>query len=463
MQRRRIRELFASPPLGEELVIEGWLRTRRDSKAGMSFLEVSDGSSQRNLQVIAPAELPEYAGTVLALGTGAAVRVRGRLQESPAAGQPVELLALEVTQVGPAGSTYPLQKKRHSFEYLRTIAHLRPRTNTFGAIGRVRHVLARAIHDYMDDNGFYYLHTPIITTSDAEGAGEAFTVTTLDPATAPKAKGGGADWSQDFFARRAFLTVSGQLEAEAWALALGRVYTFGPTFRAENSNTARHLAEFWMIEPEMAFADLDVNAEVAEGLLKHCLRALFDRCEDELRFFEQFMEPGLMASLEHVIATPFERLSYTEGVRILEKSGRSFEYPVSWGAPLQTEHERYLAEDHLKKPLVLTDYPASFSAFYMRLNEDGRTVRNMDVLVPRVGEIVGGSQREERFDVLRDRIHAAGLDPALYDWYLDLRRWGSAPHAGFGLGFERLLLFATGMKNIRDVIPFPRTPGHADF
>ena len=461
METRRIRELLQSPPLGEEITVRGWVRTRRDSKAGMSFIEVSDGSCQKNLQVIASANLPEYNDVVLNLATGASVEATGVLKESPAAGQPVELDARRVVMHGPADNSFPLQKKRHSFEYLRTISHLRARTNTFAAVARVRHTLAQAIHRFMDENGFFYVHTPIITSSDCEGAGEMFSVTTLDPHKA--VKDGKVQWESDFFARQTYLTVSGQLEAESYALALGRVYTFGPTFRAENSNTARHLAEFWMIEPEMAFADLDVNAEVAEAFLKYQLQALLRERPDELAFFNQHVDDQILASIEFILAHPFARLTYTDAIGILEKAGKSWEYPVKWGTPLQTEHERFLCEEVLKRPVILTDYPSDFSAFYMRLAEDGRTVRNMDVLVPRVGEIIGGSQREERYDVLLERIKHGGLDPELYQWYLDLRRYGTAPHAGFGMGFERMIMFATGMKNIRDVIPFPRTPGNAGF
>ncbi len=461
MDTRRICDLLKQPPIGEELVVKGWVRTRRDSKAGFSFIELSDGSTLKNLQVIAPNTLAGYEDVVLRLGTGASVSVRGLLKESPAAGQPVELEAREITLHGLADASYPLQKKRHSLEFLREIAHLRPRTNTIGAVARVRHTLAQAIHRFMDENGFFYVHTPIITSSDCEGAGEMFGVSTLDPARA--VKDGKVAWEQDFFGRQAYLTVSGQLEAETYALALGRVYTFGPTFRAENSNTARHLAEFWMIEPEIAFADLDVNAEIAEAFIKYQLKTLLEQRREDLEFFNQHIDPGVMSSLEHVLREPFVRMTYTEAVDILTRVGRSWEYPVQWGTPLQSEHERFLTEEHVGKPVILTDYPATFSAFYMRLNEDGRTVRNMDVLVPRVGEIIGGSQREERYDVLLQRMQAAGLDPATYDWYLDLRRFGTVPHAGFGMGFERMIMFATGMKNIRDVIPFPRTPGHAEY
>jgi len=461
MDIRRVCDLLRAPPVGEKLVVKGWVRTRRDSKAGFSFIELSDGSSLKNLQILAPAELAEYQEVVLKLGTGACISARGVLKESPAAGQPVELHASEIILHGGADASYPLQKKRHSFEFLREIAHLRPRTNTFGAVARVRHTLAQAIHRFMDDNGFFYVHTPIITSSDCEGAGEMFGVTTLDPRSC--VRDGKITWDQDFFGRQTYLTVSGQLEAEAYALALGRVYTFGPTFRAENSNTARHLAEFWMIEPEMAFADLDLNAEVAEAFIKHQLRALLEQRHEDLEFFNQHVDPQILASIEHVLAEPFVRMTYTEAVDILLRSGRTFEYPVAWGTPLQSEHERFLTEEHVKKPVVLTDYPATFSAFYMRLNADERTVRNMDVLVPRVGEIIGGSQREERADVLQARIEHAGLNLADYQWYLDLRRYGTVPHAGFGMGFERMIMFATGMKNIRDVIPFPRTPGHAGF
>jgi asparaginyl-tRNA synthetase len=457
-----VREILAREAAGGRVRAQGWLRTARHSK-GVSFLELSDGSCFAGLQVVADPSLRNYESEVLALGTGCAVEVEGDLVESPGKGQRFELRADRVQTVGGVGDDYPLQKKRHSFEFLRTIAHLRPRTNTMGAVLRVRSAASRAVHDFFQSRGFVHLHAPIITTSDAEGAGEMFRVTALDPSQAPRTESGGVDWSRDFFGRAAYLTVSGQLEAEIGALALGRVYTFGPTFRAENSNTSRHLAEFWMIEPEMAFCDLDENAALAEDFLKQVFRRVLEDCPDDMAFFEKRIEPGVIETLEHVVETPFERLTYTDAVDILERSGRAFEFPPAWGRDLQSEHERYLSEEHVKRPVVVTDYPAGIKAFYMYLNDDERTVRAMDVLVPRVGEIVGGSQREHRHDVLRRRLHEQGLPEDDYWWYLDLRRHGSVPHAGFGVGFERLVQFATGMANIRDVVPFPRVPGSAEF
>ena len=449
-----VREIVARPSAGGTARVQGWGKTARHSK-GVSFLEVSDGSSFDGLQVVVPPELDNYEQELRRVGTGWAVDVEGELVDSPGQGQRYELQASRVTVVGSAEDDYPLQKKRHSFEFLRTIAHLRPRTNTIGAVLRVRNAASRAIHGFFQDRGFVWLHTPIITALDAEGAGEMFRVSTL-PA-------GEGDFANDFFGRETFLTVSGQLEAEIGALALGNVYTFGPTFRAENSNTSRHLAEFWMVEPEMAFCDLHGNAEVAEAFLKHVIRAVLEACPDDMAFFDKRIAPGILDNLQHVVDSPFERLTYTEAVEILAGSGKDFEFPVQWGADLQSEHERYLAEEHVKRPVVVTDYPKDIKAFYMYRNDDDRTVRAMDVLVPGVGEIVGGSQREHRRDVLERCMTEAGLSPADYGWYLDLRRHGSVPHAGFGLGFERLVQFVTGMANIRDVIPFPRTPGSAEF
>jgi asparaginyl-tRNA synthetase len=388
--------------------------------------------------------------------------VTGELVESPGKGQRFEIRAEEVELVGSADPDYPLQKKRHSFEFLRTIGHLRPRTNTIAAVMRVRNAAARAIHDFFQERGFLLLHAPVITLADAEGAGEMFRVTSLDPLEPPRSEGG-VDWSRDFFGREAHLTVSAQLEAEIAALALIDVYTFGPTFRAENSNTSRHLAEFWMVEPEMAFCDLDGEVALVESFLKEIFQRVLERCPEDLRFFNDRIDRTVLETLEHVVASPFERISYTEAVSILERSGRSFEFPVRWGADLQSEHERYLTEEYLKKPVVVTDYPREIKAFYMYRNDDGRTVRAMDVLVPRIGEIVGGSQREHRHDVLARAMDEAGLDRGAYWWYLDLRRYGSVPHSGFGLGFERLIQFVTGMANIRDVVPFPRVPGFAEF
>lgn len=442
--------------------VQGWVKTARHGK-GVSFLEIGDGSCMAGIQVVAEPGVDGYEERVLAIRTGCAVDVTGELVESPAQGQRFEIRAESIEVVGSVGDDYPLQKKRASFEFLRTIGHLRLRTNTLGAVARVRHAAGRAIRRFFDERGFLELHTPIITASDAEGAGALFRVTAFDPATAPRTAEGTTDWSRDFFGRPTFLTVSGQLEAEIGALALSKVYTFGPTFRAENSNTSRHLAEFWMVEPEVAFLDLDGDAALAEAFLRAVLGELLERCGEDLRFFDDRIEKGVVAALEHVVATPFERMTYTEAVRRLEASGKAFEFPVAWGADLQSEHERWLAEEHVRRPTIVTNYPRAVKAFYMYLDDDERTVRAMDVLVPRVGEIIGGSQREHRAPVLEQRMREVGLDPAHYDWYFDLRRHGGVPHAGFGLGLERLLLFATGMANIRDVIPFPRTPGSAEL
>jgi asparaginyl-tRNA synthetase len=462
-QSIRVKALLTEGKVGATASVQGWVRTRRDSKGGFSFLEVNDGSCLRNLQVVAKKELPNYESEILKLQTGACVRVHGSVVESPGKGQSVELHAETIEVVGDADASYPLQKKNHSFDYLRTIAHLRPRTNTFGAVMRTRHRLSRAIHEYFSSQGFVWIHTPIITASDAEGAGAMFQVTTLDLKAPPRTDKGDVDWAQDFFGKKTHLTVSGQLEGEIWAMALGDIYTFGPTFRAENSNTTRHLAEFWMVEPEMAFADIVRNMDVAEGFLKWVVQDTLTNCEEDIAFLDQRIQPGLRANLETIVKTPFERMSYTEAVRLLEGAGKPFENPVKWGLPLQTEHERWLTEEKLQKPVILTDYPADIAAFYMRLNDDEKTVRAMDVLVPQLGEIIGGSQREERHDVLAARMQRLGLKTEDYWWYLELRKYGSAPHAGFGLGFERLVLLATGMANIRDVIPFPRYPKHAEF
>jgi asparaginyl-tRNA synthetase len=441
-----VRELLERGEVGAEVEAAGWLRSARHGKE-VSFLDLSDGSCLAGLQVVAGPELANFASEVRQLGTGAAVRAAGTLVASPASGQRVELRAARVELVGDVAPDYPLQKKRHGFEFLRTIAHLRPRTNTLGAVLRVRNVAARAIHAFFQSRGFVWLATPILTAADAEGAGAMFEVA----------------GSEEFFGRKARLTVSGQLEAEIGALALGNVYGFGPTFRAENSNTSRHLAEFWMVEPEMAFCDLDGNVALAEDFLREVLGKILAEAADDMRFFDERIEKGVVATLEHVVASPFERLGYTEAVAILEQSGHAFEFPVRWGADLQSEHERFLTEVHVKRPVVVTDYPAAIKAFYMYANDDGRTVRAMDVLVPRIGEIVGGSQREHRHDALLGRMRALGMDVEALRWYLDLRRFGSVPHAGFGLGFERLIQFATGMANIRDVIPFPRVPGYVEF
>ncbi len=463
----RVRDLLARESAGGEVTVRGWLRSARHGK-DLSFLDLSDGSCLSGIQVVVDPGLPGYEEVVKPLRTGCAIEARGSLADSPGKGQRYELKATAVELLGAVGDDYPLQKKRHSFEFLRTIAHLRPRTNTIAAVLRVRNAAARAIHDFFQQRGFLWLHSPILTLSDAEGAGEMFRVTTLDADAPPRREAGGVDFGADFFGQEAHLTVSGQLEAEIAALAMSRVYTFGPTFRAENSNTSRHLAEFWMVEPEMAFCDLTGNMELAEAFLKSVIRRVLDDCVEDMAFFNQRIEKTVLETLEHIAATPFEHMTYTEAIAVLEGSGRSFEFPVKWGADLQSEHERYLTEEHVGKPVVVTDYPASIKAFYMYLNDDGadperRTVRAMDVLVPRIGEIVGGSQREHREDVLLRRIEAQGLDPERYWWYLELRRHGTVPHAGFGLGFERLVQFMTGMANIRDVIPFPRVPGYAEF
>ncbi len=461
-QRTRVAEVLGRVEPGGEVTVEGWLKTARHAK-GCSFLEVSDGSSLVGIQVVADPELENYQDEVRTLRTGCAVRASGELVASPGKDQRHEIRAHSVRAIGEVGDDYPLQKKRHSFEFLRTLAHLRMRTNTLGAVMRVRDAAARSIRRFFHENGFFELHAPVITGSDCEGAGELFRVTGFDPAQPPLDAEGAVDWSRDFFGRQAYLTVSGQLEAEIGALALSRVFTFGPTFRAENSNTSRHLAEFWMVEPEAAFLDLDGNIELATRFLKSVCADLLEQCPDDLDFFRERIEPKAIETLEQVVSAPFERITYTEAIGILERSGRDFEFPVRWGTDLQSEHERYLTEEHARRPLVVTDYPLGIKPFYMYVNEDERTVRAMDVLVPRIGEIIGGSQREHRLEKLRPRMDDAGLSADEYWWYLELRRHGSVPHAGFGLGFERLLLFATGMANIRDVIPFPRTPGAAEF
>ena len=445
--------------IGTTVTVQGWIRSKRDSKAGFSFLSIHDGSSFDPIQAVAATELPNYQQDILTLSTGCSVTVSGVLTPSEGKGQAVEIQASSVTVHGwiDDPETYPIAKKRHTFEYLRTVAHLRPRTNTFGAITRVRTVLANAIHNYFFDQGFHWINTPLITASDCEGAGELFRVSTLDWVNQPE-----ADFSKDFFGREAFLTVSGQLNVEAYCLAMSKVYTFGPTFRAENSNTSRHLAEFWMVEPEIAFADLSDNAHLAEQLLKHCLKVVLEKCQEDLAFFNARIDSTVMQRLETMVNEPFERMEYTDAIKILEVSGQSFEFPVAWGLDLQSEHERYLTEQHVGRPIVLMNYPKDIKAFYMRLNDDDKTVAAMDVLAPGIGEIVGGSQREERLDVLDARIPDDHMRNSLW-WYRDLRRYGTVPHAGFGLGFERLLNYVTGMDNIRDAIPFPRTPGHADF
>jgi len=449
--------------IGREVILQGWVRTRRDSKGGFSFIELNDGSCLGNIQIIADQSLPNYETEIRHLGTGCSIRVEGVVKASPGTKQPTEVEARQIQVLGWADpETYPLQKKHHSFEFLRTIAHLRSRTNTFGAMARVRNCVSMAIHEFFQSEGFLYVHTPIITPSDCEGAGALFQVTTLNLAAVPK-RDGVVDYSQDFFQRPTYLTVSGQLEAEALACGLGKVYTFGPTFRAENSNTTRHLAEFWMVEPEAAFFELEDNMDLAERFLKHIFRRVLERCEEDMRFFQERIDPQCIENLSHVIEQPFERISYTEAIEILSRADKEFEFPPAWGKDLQSEHERYLTEEYCRKPVIVFDYPKTIKPFYMRVNDDGRTVRAMDVLVPKVGEIIGGSQREERLDVLLERMAEQGLKTENYWWYLELRRFGTVPHSGFGLGLERTLQFVTGMGNIRDVIPFPRTPGNAEF
>jgi len=451
--------------IGTEVSVSGWVRTRRDSKAGFSFINVHDGSCFDAIQVVAPAELENYASEVQKLTTGCAVECRGTLVESAGRGQKYEIQASDVKVIGwvEDPDTYPVQPKRHSFEFLREVAHLRPRTNTFGAVTRVRHATAQAIHRYFSERGFYWINTPIITASDAEGAGDMFRVSTLDLANLPRTEQGEIDYNQEFFGRETFLTVSGQLNVEGYCLALSKVYTFGPTFRAENSNTARHLAEFWMVEPEIAFADLDDLADLAEDFLKYIFRAVLEECPDDMAFFEQRIEPEAIKRLQKLVEAPFVRLDYAEAIEILKGADRKFEFLPEWGLDLQTEHERYLTENHFNAPVVVKNYPTEIKAFYMRLSDDGKTVAALDVLAPGIGEIIGGSQREERLDVLERRMDELELDKDNYSWYLDLRKYGSVPHAGFGLGFERLVSYITGMANIRDVIPYPRVPGRADF
>ncbi len=462
MKTLRIAEILKSGTVGSDIVVKGWVRTKRGNK-NVAFIALNDGSCVANIQIVV--DLASFDENTLKLvTTGACIRVDGKLVESPASGQGVEVQAAKIEIYGTADpETYPLQKKGHSLEFLRDIAYLRPRTNTFGAVLRIRHAMAFAIHKYFNDNGFYYLHTPLITGSDCEGAGAMFNVTTLDIANPPRTEDGKVDYSQDFFGKPCNLTVSGQLEGELGALSLGRIYTFGPTFRAENSNTPRHLAEFWMIEPEMAFYELEDNMELAEDFLKYLIRYALENCREDLEFMNKMWDKELIERLEFVLANDFVRLDYTEGINILKASGRKFEFPCEWGCDLQSEHERYLVEEHFKRPVILINYPKEIKAFYMKQNEDGKTVRAMDVLFPKIGEIIGGSEREADYGKLSARVKELGMNEADIWWYLDTRRWGSAPHSGFGLGFERLLLFVTGMGNIRDVIPFPRTPNNAEF
>jgi asparaginyl-tRNA synthetase len=445
--------------------VKGWVRTRRDSRAGISFVHLSDGSSFHPLQVVAPNTLANYTEEVQHLSAGCAVAATGTIVPSPARGQPFEMQASAIEVIGWVDDpeTYPIQPKPHTLEFLREVAHLRPRTNVIGAATRVRHTLAKAIHRFFDENGFFWVNTPIITASDAEGAGALFRVSTLDLTNLPRSADGRVDFSHDFFGREAFLTVSGQLNVEAYCLALTKVYTFGPTFRAENSNTSRHLAEFWMIEPEIAFADLSDNAALAEGLLKYAFETVLKERPDDLAFFDERIEKGLIAKLEGIIRSEFIRMDYGEAIAVLERAKQKFEFPVKWGVDLQSEHERYLTEQYVKKPVIVVNYPKDIKAFYMRVNDDGRTVAAMDVLAPGIGEIIGGSQREERLDVLDRSMAERGIDKEHYGWYRDLRRYGTVPHAGFGLGFERTLAYVTGLSNVRDAIPFPRTPGNARY
>jgi asparaginyl-tRNA synthetase len=452
-------------PKDAPVTIRGWVRTRRDSKAGISFVNVSDGSSFHPVQVVAPSTLPNYVEEVLKLTAGCAVEATGSIVASPAKGQPYEMQAAAIRVVGwvEDPDSYPIQPKAHSFEFLREVAHLRPRTNVIGAVTRVRHTLAQAIHRFFHERGFFWVNTPIITASDAEGAGALFRVSTLDLANLPRTQAGAIDYGQDFFGRETFLTVSGQLNVEAYCLALSKVYTFGPTFRAENSNTSRHLAEFWMIEPEIAFADLTANADLAEALLKYVFNALLAERPDDMAFFEERVEKGVIAKLQGIVDSQFVRMDYEEAIRVLERAKAKFEFPVKWGIDLQSEHERYLTEQHAKRPVIVMNYPKGIKAFYMRVNDDGRTVAAMDVLAPGIGEIIGGSQREERLSVLDARMTELNIQKQAYEWYRDLRRYGTVPHAGFGLGFERTVAYVTGLSNVRDAIPFPRTPGNASY
>lgn len=461
-ERVKVKALLESGEAGSLVVAMGWVRTRRGNK-NVSFIALNDGSTINNIQVVV--DNASYSEELLkGITTGSCIGVKGLLVESPGSGQRVEIQAKEIELFGTADpETYPLQKKGHSMEFLREIAHLRPRTNTFGAVLRIRHAMAFAIHKYFNDKGFTYLHTPIITASDAEGAGAMFRVTTLDVNNLPRTEEGKIDWSEDFFGKEANLTVSGQLEGELGALALSEIYTFGPTFRAENSNTPRHLAEFWMIEPEMAFYDIIANMDLAEDFLKYLIRYALENCKDDLDFLNKMYDNELLERLLFVVNNSFERLEYTKAIEILEKADQKFEFPVFWGADLQSEHERYLVEKHFKKPVILTNYPKEIKAFYMKQNDDGKTVRAMDVLFPKIGEIIGGSQREEIYEKLISRINELGIPEKDVWWYLETRKFGTAPHSGFGLGFERLLLFVTGMTNIRDVIPFPRTPNNCEF
>ena len=464
--RLSVRDVLSGrAPKDSPVTVQGWVRTRRDSKAGFSFIHVSDGSSFHPIQVVAPSSLQNYSDEVLRLTSGCAVEATGTIVPSPAKGQPFEMQAAAVKVVGWVEDPdhYPIQPKPHSLEFLREVAHLRPRTNVIGAATRVRHTVAQAIHRFFHENGFLWVNTPIITAADAEGAGALFRVSTLDFANLPRNEDNKVDFGKDFFGREAFLTVSGQLNVEAYCLALTKVYTFGPTFRAENSNTSRHLAEFWMIEPEVAFADLSDNADLAESLLKFVFRSLLEERPEDMAFFDERIEKGIVAKLQGIVDSEFVRMDYGEAVSVLERAKEKFEFPVKWGMDLQSEHERYLTEKHAKKPVIVMNYPKSIKAFYMRVNDDGKTVAAMDVLAPGIGEIIGGSQREERLEVLDSRMDEIGIDKESLGWYRDLRRYGSVPHAGFGLGFERTIAYVTGLANVRDAIPFPRTPGNARY
>ncbi len=463
VKRSLIKDIMNLEPDERDVRVDGWVRTRRDSAGGFSFIELSDGTCLKTLQIVADEKLANYKDEILKLTTGSSIRVLGKLVPSQGKGQKSEIQAHEVHVYSRAAEDYPLQKKRHSFEYLREIAHLRPRTNAIGAVMRMRNAVSFAIHKFFQERSFQYVHTPIISSSDTEGAGSLFHVTNFDLTDVPRTDNGEPDYARDFFHRAAYLTVSGQLQGEAYALALSNIYTFGPTFRAENSHTSRHLAEFWMVEPEMAFTDLDGDAELAQDFLKYIFNYVLENCPDDMELFDKFIDKGTIQRLREIAESDFDRITYTEAVEILLKSKKKFEFPVEWGHDLQSEHERFLTETHFKKPVIVTDYPAEIKAFYMKVNDNDKTVRAMDILVPKIGEIIGGSEREDRLDVLLERMKHHNLDSADYEWYLDLRRYGSVPHSGFGLGLERIIQFISGMGNIREVIPFPRFPGHADF
>lgn len=462
---QRIKAILQREDYGTEILVRGWVRSRRDSKGGFSFLEINDGSCIKSIQVVVDGDIPNYESEVKRLTAGCSVSITGELRESPGKGQTCEVQAKVVEVLGWVENpdTYPMAKKRHTMEYLRDVAHLRARSNTIGAAARVRNALATATHDFFQSQDFLYLHAPIITSNDCEGAGEMFSVSTLDPINPPLKEDGTIDYDQDFFARKTSLTVSGQLSAETYACALSNIYTFGPTFRAENSHTARHLAEFWMVEPEMAFCDLEGDMDLGEAYIKHLFRTTLEKCPEDMEFFNKWVDKTTIKTLTHIVESDFERITYTKAVEILQNVKRKFEFPVEWGKDLQSEHERFLTESYFRKPVIVTDYPKGIKAFYMRMNDDDKTVAAMDILLPKVGEIIGGSQREERKDVLLARMEECGLEAEDYSWYLDLRRYGTVPHAGFGLGFERAVQFATGLSNIRDVIPYPRSPRSADF